>query len=71
MGSKVIDIGTPVHLANLMVQSELLAMIKVVQLEDPECTKIKKLLEERRNYVLNMMGCSPILSKCVYQRAED
>jgi hypothetical protein len=35
-----------VHLANLMVQSELLARIKVAQLEDPECAKIKQLLAE-------------------------
>ena len=36
----------PVHLANLMVQSELLTRIKVAQLEDPECAKIKQLLAE-------------------------
>jgi hypothetical protein len=36
----------PVHLANLMVQSELLAIIKAAQLEDPECAKIKQLLVE-------------------------
>jgi hypothetical protein len=35
-----------VHLANLMVQYELLVRIKVAQLEDPECAKIKQLLEE-------------------------
>jgi hypothetical protein len=34
----------PVHQANLMVQSELLARIKAAQLEDPECAKIKQLL---------------------------
>jgi hypothetical protein len=36
----------PIHLANLMVQSELLARIKASQLEDPECAKIKQLLAE-------------------------
>ena len=33
-------------LANLLVQSELLARIKTAQLEDPECAKIKQLLVE-------------------------
>jgi hypothetical protein len=46
MGLEVVGEGTPVHLANLMVQSELLARIKVAQLEDPECAKIKQLLAE-------------------------
>ena len=40
----------PVHLANLTVQSELLARIKAAikaaQLEDPKCAKIKQLLAE-------------------------
>jgi hypothetical protein len=36
----------PIHLANLMVQSELLARIKASQLEDPECAEIKQLLAE-------------------------
>jgi hypothetical protein len=44
MGLKVIGEGIPVHLANLMVQSKLLARIKAAQLEDPECAKIKQLL---------------------------
>jgi hypothetical protein len=46
IGLEVVGEGMPVHLANLMVQSELLARIKVAQLEDPKCAKIKKLLAE-------------------------
>jgi hypothetical protein len=46
MGLEVVGEGMPVHLANLMVQSELLARIKASQLEDPECAKIKQLLAE-------------------------
>jgi hypothetical protein len=46
MGLEVIGEGMPVHLANLMVQLELLARIKVAQLEDPECVKINQLLTE-------------------------
>ena len=46
MGLKVVGKGTIVRLANLMVQSELLAMFKAAQLEDLECSKIKQLLEE-------------------------
>jgi hypothetical protein len=46
IGLEVIGEGMPVHLANLMVQSELLARIKAAQLEDPECAKIKQLLAE-------------------------
>jgi hypothetical protein len=47
MGLEVVGEGMPVHLAtNLMVQSELLARIKVAQLEDPKCAKIKQLLAE-------------------------
>ena len=41
MGLEVISDGTPIHLANLAVQSELLLKIKAAQLEDPECAKIK------------------------------
>jgi hypothetical protein len=41
MRLKVVGEGTLVHLANLMVQSELLARIKVAQLKDPKCAKIK------------------------------
>jgi hypothetical protein len=41
MGLEVVDEGMSIHLANLMVQSELLARIKAVQLEDPEYAKIK------------------------------
>ena len=46
MGLDVVGKGTPVHLANLMVQSKLLARIKAAQLEDLECAKIKQLLVE-------------------------
>jgi hypothetical protein len=46
MGLEVVGEGTPIHLANLIVQSELLARIKVAQLEDLECAKIKQLLVE-------------------------
>jgi hypothetical protein len=44
MGLEVVSKGMSVHLANLMVQSELLARIKAAQLKDPECAKIKHLL---------------------------
>jgi hypothetical protein len=47
MGLEVVGKGMPVHLANLMVQSELLARIKAAQLEDHECAKIKQLLTKR------------------------
>jgi hypothetical protein len=43
---KVVGECMPIHLANLMVQSELLARIKAAQLEDPECAKIKQLFVE-------------------------
>jgi hypothetical protein len=46
MGLEVVGKGTPVHLANLMVQLELVARIKAAQLEDTECAKIKQLLVE-------------------------
>ena len=46
MGFEVVDKGTLVHLANLVVQSELLTRIKAAQYEDLECAKIKQLLEE-------------------------
>jgi hypothetical protein len=46
MGLEVVGEGMPIHLANLMVQSELLARIKAAQLEDLECAKIKQLLAE-------------------------
>jgi hypothetical protein len=46
IGLEVVGEGTPAHLANLMVQPELLARIKVSQLEDPKCAKIKQLLAE-------------------------
>ena len=44
IGLEIVGEGIPVHWANLMVQSELLARIKAAQLEDPECAKIKQLL---------------------------
>jgi hypothetical protein len=46
MGLEVVGKGMLVHLANLMVQPELLARIKAAQLKDPECAKIKQLLAE-------------------------
>ena len=45
MGLEVVGEGMPVHLADL-VQSKLLTRIKVAQLKDPECAKIKQLLVE-------------------------
>jgi hypothetical protein len=41
MGVEVVDESTPARLSNLVVESRLLAWIKVARLEDPECTKIK------------------------------
>ena len=46
MGLEVVGEGAPIHLANLAVQSELLARIIAARLEDPECAKIKQLLKE-------------------------
>jgi hypothetical protein len=46
IGLEVVGEGTPIHLTNLMVHSELFARIKVAQLEGPECAKIKQLLVE-------------------------
>jgi hypothetical protein len=46
MGLEIVGRGMLVHLTNLMVQLELLARIKVAQLEDPEYAKIKQLLVE-------------------------
>jgi hypothetical protein len=68
MGLEVVGEGVPIHLANLMVQLELLARIMAAQLEDPECAKIKQLLVEGKawSFVLKRMGCSPIFKQvCV------
>ena len=46
MGLEVVGEGTPVNLANLTVQSEMLVRIKAAQLENPEYAKIKQLLAE-------------------------
>jgi hypothetical protein len=46
MRLELIGEGMPVHLAKLMVWSELLARIKATQLENPKCAKIKQLLVE-------------------------
>jgi hypothetical protein len=46
IGLEVVGKGTHIHLANLAVQSELLAWIKAAQLEDFECAKIKQLLKK-------------------------
>jgi hypothetical protein len=43
MRLEVVGEGTLVYLANLMVQSKLLARIKVAQLKDPKYAKIKQL----------------------------
>jgi ethanolamine utilization protein EutA (predicted chaperonin) len=48
MGLEIVSEGTLVHLANLMVQSELLARIKAAQLKDLIRAKIKQLLEEEK-----------------------
>ena len=46
MGLELVGKGMLVHLANLIIQSELLTRIKAAQLEDPECSKIMQLLAE-------------------------
>jgi hypothetical protein len=48
MGLEVVGEGMPIQLANLMVQSKLLARIRATQLEDPKCAKIKQLLAESK-----------------------
>ena len=64
MGVEVADEGAPAHLSNLVGESEWLARIKVAQLDNPECTKIKQLLKHK-SFALRMMGCSPISNKYV------
>ena len=59
----MVDEGVPECLSNLVVESGLLAWIKAAQLEDPECTKIRKLLRHM-GLALRMMGCSP-MSVCL------
>jgi hypothetical protein len=73
MGLEVVGKGMPVHLAYLMVQSEMLSRIKAAQLEDHECAKIKQLLAEgkAKEFCLKEDGFSPISSKCVYQEVKD
>jgi hypothetical protein len=58
MGLEVVGESVPIHLANLMVQSKLLARIKAAQLEDPECAKIKQLLVKgkRKEFCLKEDG---------------
>jgi hypothetical protein len=41
MRLEVVNEGAPIHLANLMVQSKLLARITVAHLEDPKCADVK------------------------------
>jgi hypothetical protein len=41
MGLEVVGEGMLAHMANMMVQRELLVRIKAAQLEDLECAKIK------------------------------
>jgi hypothetical protein len=69
-GLEVVGEGMPVRLANLMVQSKLLARIKAAQLEDLECAKIKQLLVEgkAKEFCLRRTSCS---SKCVCWESED
>ena len=64
---EVIDEGASTCLSNLIVELGLLAWIKAVRLEDPECTKIRQLLRHK-NFILRMVGCSP-MSVC--QRVKD
>jgi hypothetical protein len=73
MGLEVVGEGMLVHLANLMVQSELLARIKAAQLEDPEWPRSSNCLRKVRqmSFVLRRMACSPISSKCVCRGSED
>jgi hypothetical protein len=62
MGIEVVDEGASACLSNLVVESELLAWIKVAQLERPECTNIRQLLMHK-GFTLRMLGCSP-MSTC-------
>jgi hypothetical protein len=55
----VIDEGASACLSSLVVGSKLLAWIKATRLEDPKCTKIRKLLRYK-DFALRMLGCSPM-----------
>jgi hypothetical protein len=59
MGIEVIDEGASAHLSNLVVGSGLLAWMKAIRLEGPECTKIRQLLKHKA-FALRMLGCSPM-----------
>jgi hypothetical protein len=52
----VVDESASAHLSNLVVGSGLLALIKIVQLKDPECTKIRQLLRHK-GFALRMLRC--------------
>jgi hypothetical protein len=73
MGLKIVGRGMPVHLANLMVQLELLARIKAAQLEYPDVPRSNNCLQKirQRSFVLRKIGCSPISNKYVYQESEN
>ena len=74
MGLEVVGKGTPVHLANLMVQLELPVRIKAAQLEDPECAKIKQLLAEGKANEFCLKEdrlLTPFKQVCVCWESED
>jgi hypothetical protein len=56
MGVEVVDEGASARLSNLVVGSRLLAWIKIAQLVDPECTKIRQLLRHK-GFALRMLTC--------------
>jgi hypothetical protein len=62
MGIEVVDEGASTRLSTLVVESKLLAWIKVSQLEGPKCTKIRQLLRHK-GFTLRILGCSP-MSTC-------
>ena len=72
MGLEVVGECIPIHLANVMVQSELLTRIKAPQLEDPECAKIKQLLAEGKAKEFCLKEDMLLTHfKRVYQELED
>jgi hypothetical protein len=56
MGVEVVDESAFARLSNLVVGSGLLTWIKIAQLEDPECTKIRQLLRHK-GFALRMLRC--------------
>jgi hypothetical protein len=73
MRLEVVGKGVPVHLANLMVQSELLVRIRLLSLKILSVPRLSNCLRKvgQMSFVLKRMGCSPISSKCVYRESED